>query len=226
MPHIEIERVSKRYGTVVGVEDMSLSVDRGEILGLTGASGSGKTTLLRLITGLETPDTGRISINGTLMSRPGWVYPPWRRGVGMVFQGLALWPHLTVFQNVEFGLAARKINRQERCKRVERALRQMKIERYARRFPHQLSGGERQRVALARALVLEPEILLLDEPLTFLDKKLKAELRQEIYSMVSEKGITTIFVSHDEEDIEGITERIVCLHAGKIGEIRRTNPLR
>ena len=222
MAHIEIEQVSKRYGKVVGVEDVSLQVEHGELLGLTGASGSGKTTLLRLIAGLEMPDTGRITINGTLMSRPGWLYPPWRRGVGMVFQGLALWPHLTVFQNIEFGLSARKIKKKERTQRVERILRQMRIERYARSFPHQLSGGECQRVALARVLVLEPEVLLLDEPLTFLDRELKKQLRQEIHSLVLERGITTLFVSHDEDDLVDIADRIIYLKAGKIEEHRTT----
>jgi ABC-type Fe3+/spermidine/putrescine transport system ATPase subunit len=178
---ITLTVVTKRFGSHVALDGVSLEVPAGMAAVVLGPSGCGKTTLLRIIAGLEVPDSGEVLLSGTTVSSRGRAHvPPHQRGLGFVFQDLALWPHLTVRQNLDFVLGSMALSRAERDRRAQDALALVRIEKLARRFPHQLSGGEQQRVALARALVREPRVLLLDEPLSSLDSELRADLRSEL----------------------------------------------
>ena len=189
---VELRSISKRYGEQTALEDFSLEVRRGEFLTLLGPSGSGKTTILRLVAGFEQPQGGQILING----RDASPLPPYRRNVNTVFQHYALFPHLKVFRNVAFGLEQKKLPSAEIRKRVRAILEMVELPGKEDRYPHQLSGGERQRVALARALVLEPAVLLLDEPLGALDQKLRQQMQVELKRLRERLGITFIFVAH------------------------------
>jgi multiple sugar transport system ATP-binding protein len=209
---LELDRVSKRYGRAVAVDELSLSVDEGELVTILGPSGSGKSTALRLIAGLERPDAGAISIAGSDM---GDVDAP-ERGVSMVFQSFALFPHMTVEQNVGFGLAARKAARGE----IERAVREtaswLGLEELLERRPHELSGGERQRVALARGLVRRPRVLLMDEPLSNLDARLRVQTRAEIRRVQAEAGITMVYVTHDQAEALSLGRRVAVIDKGRL----------
>src|SRR5690349_1921503 len=212
---VSIENVSFGYGRALVLDDVSLAIEPGEYFCFLGPSGSGKTTLLRLIAGFGTPSQGRILIGGKDVTH----LPPWERNLGMVFQSYALWPHMTVAKNVAFGLERRKLPRAEIQRKVQAALERVGLAHLADRRPAQLSGGQQQRVALARTLVIEPAVLLLDEPLSNLDAKLRTEMRVELKRLQRELGITTIYVTHDQEEANAAAGRIAVLDGGKIQQI-------
>jgi len=216
MAGISIERVSKRYGPVAAVRDLSLEVRDREFVTLLGPSGCGKTTLLRLIAGFLTPDEGIIRVDGLTLSSKHAVVPPERRGMGMVFQNYAIWPHKTVYENVAFGLEVRHVRRAEARERVARVLELVNLAGLERRFPSELSGGQQQRVALARSLVVEPKILLLDEPLSNLDAKLRERMRWELKELQRRTGITFVYVTHDQAEAMALSDRIAVLHGGAL----------
>jgi putative spermidine/putrescine transport system ATP-binding protein len=205
----------KRYGAQAAVDGVSLDVARGECIALLGPSGCGKTTTLRLVAGFLAPDSGRIVVGGRAVEHD----PPHRRQVGMVFQNYALFPHLTAAGNVAFGLEMRSIGRAEREARVAEALAMVGLAQLAERYPARMSGGQQQRVALARALVIRPELLLLDEPLSNLDAGLRVEMREEIARLRAAAGITTLFVTHDQEEALALADRVAVMDRGRIVEI-------
>jgi iron(III) transport system ATP-binding protein len=211
---IELVGVSKHYGSACGLDSVSLTLPRGSTTVISGPSGSGKTTLLRLIAGLERPSEGEIHIDGALASKPAWVRPPQERNVGLVFQDAALWPHLTVTQNVAFGLLGQP--RQEIARRVERMLSAMDLTGFEKRYPNQLSGGEARRVAIARTLIVNPRYLLLDEPLIHLQPALKLRLLEGIREQASARDITLLYVSHDLEEGRRLGGRMLKMAGGCI----------
>ncbi len=215
MPFLTIDAVSKHFGSFTAVEGFNIDMDRGEFVSFLGPSGCGKTTTLRMVAGFETPTTGQIFIN----ERDVTYSPPNQRNIGMVFQSYALFPNLTVADNIGFGLKVARRPQTEIRPRVEEMLRLIHMEQFARRYPYQLSGGQQQRVALARALARKPEVLLLDEPLSALDAKIRVELRNEIRAIQRELGITTIYVTHDQEEALSLSDRIVVMSAGRIEQI-------
>ncbi len=212
---VELRNVTKRYGEHAAIENFSLEVRRGEFLTLLGPSGSGKTTILRLVAGFEQPQSGEILIDGMDASP----LPPYRRNVNTVFQNYALFPHLDVFRNVAFGLEAKGLGRDEIRRRVRLLLELVELPGKEDRHPHQLSGGEKQRVALARALVLEPAVLLLDEPLGALDQKLRRQMQVELKRLRARLGITFIFVTHDQEEALVMSDRIAVINRGRLEQI-------
>ena len=215
MASIQLEGVSKFYGDFRAAEDINLEVADGEFIILLGPSGCGKTTTLRMVAGFAEPTAGRISIGGKEVTNR----PPWERSIGLVFQSYALFPHLTVGQNVAFGLEMRKAPKAEISEKVKSALQLVRLDHLAERYPRQLSGGQQQRVALARALAFKPDVLLLDEPLSNLDAKLRTEVRVEIRSLQQRLGITTIMVTHDQEEALTMADRLVVMNEGRIQQI-------
>ena len=215
MAYLELHQVEKRFGSTIAVQDFNLAVDKGEFISLLGPSGCGKTTTLRMIAGFEQPDRGQILLDGTDVTG----IPPNRRGVGMVFQAYALFPNLNVYGNIAFGLEVARRPKQEIQERVQEMLALVRLEGMEERFPYQLSGGQQQRVALARALAIRPRVLLLDEPLSALDAVVRVSLRGEIRRIQSELGITTVYVTHDQEEALSISDRVVVMNAGKIEQI-------
>ena len=209
---VKLEKVGKRYGDLWAVRDITLHIKRGEFYTFLGPSGCGKSTLLRTIAGFVSPDEGTVYLDGAPVNH----IPPWERDVGMVFQNYALWPHLSVFENIAFGLRERKIARAEIQRRVQQALEQVGLQGTERRRPSQLSGGQQQRVALARTLVIQPRALLLDEPLSNLDAKLRAEMRIELLKLQRDLGITTIYVTHDQEEALALSTRIAVMESGRV----------
>jgi len=218
MAFIEIQNLYKRFKNVVAVNRIQLEVNKGEMLTLLGPSGCGKTTTLRCIAGLETPEEGDIVIDGKPMLSEGFVQAS-KRGIGMVFQNYAVWPHMKVFNNVVYGLKIQKISRQSIKEKGQQVLGLVGLEGLEERYPAQLSGGQQQRVALARALVRNPKVLLLDEPLSNLDAKLREELRFEIKSLVRRMGITSVYVTHDQAEAMVISDRIVVMDSGNVVQI-------
>ncbi|MGI9303884.1 MAG: ABC transporter ATP-binding protein [Gammaproteobacteria bacterium] len=214
-PVLEVKGVSKHFGQSLAVNNVSFEVYDGEFLFLIGPSGCGKTTTLRMIGGYETPSSGEIVIRGRTMNR----VPLENRNIGMVFQSYALFPHMTVSGNVEYGLKTRKMPKAERSERVADALKLVELEDFADRYPAQLSGGQRQRVALARVIVYEPDILLLDEPLANLDKRLRDVMRVELKKLQAKIGITTVYVTHDQEEALTMADRIAVMDGGNILQI-------
>jgi putative spermidine/putrescine transport system ATP-binding protein/spermidine/putrescine transport system ATP-binding protein len=212
---VVLSRVRKSFGAVVAVDDVSLSIARGSIVSLLGPSGCGKTTTLRLVAGFERPDAGEVSIRGARVND----VPPYRRDFGMVFQSYALFPHLTVADNVGFGLRMRHVPREERRRLVAEALALVKLEGFADRQPRQLSGGQQQRVALARAIVFKPAVLLLDEPLGALDKMLREEMQVELRQLQQRLAITTVFVTHDQEEALTLSDRVAVMRGGRIEQV-------
>jgi iron(III) transport system ATP-binding protein len=215
MPPLHLERIVKKYGKVKAVDDLSLEVRDGELLTLLGPSGCGKTTVLRCVSGFVKPDSGDIYLGDRKITE----IPPQKRGIGLVFQNYALWPHMTVFQNLAFGLQIKKLPKSTVRQKVERALSLVQLEGFGDRYPRQLSGGQQQRVALSRALVLEPDILLLDEPLSNLDALLREQMRFEIAQIHKQAGITTIYVTHDQTEAMVISDRIAVLEKGRIMQL-------
>ncbi|MDH2348670.1 ABC transporter ATP-binding protein [Bradyrhizobium sp. SSUT77] len=212
---VELRSVSKYYGEVAAVAETSLDVRRGELLCLLGPSGCGKTTTLRIVAGFVEPTSGTVSINGVDMTHQ----PPYRRDTGMVFQSYALFPHMTVAENVAFGLENLKWPREEREKRVEEMLKLVELPHLAKRLPAQLSGGQQQRIALARALAMRPALLLLDEPFSNLDAQLRVRVREELREVVRRVGVTTLFVTHDQEEALTMSDRIAVMNAGQVEQI-------
>lgn len=215
---IKIENLYKRFGHTVAVDHVNLEIKRGEILTLLGPSGCGKTTTLRCIAGLEKPETGDVIIDGKPLFSQGFV-PPSQREIGMVFQNYAIWPHLRVFDNVSYGLKLQKLPRSVIQEKVTEALASVGLSGMEKRYPGQLSGGQQQRVALARALVRHPKVLLLDEPLSNLDAKLRERMRFEIKSLVRRMHITAVYVTHDQGEAMVISDRIAVMEAGKIVQV-------
>ncbi|HEX3950075.1 MAG TPA: polyamine ABC transporter ATP-binding protein [Steroidobacteraceae bacterium] len=211
-PYVEVERISKTFGDFKAVNDVSLKIYKGEIFCLLGASGCGKTTLLRMLGGFETPSAGRILIDGADMTG----VPPYERPVNMMFQSYALFPHMNVEQNVAFGLKQDRLPKNEIQERVATMLDLVKMSQFAKRKPHLLSGGQRQRVALARSLVKRPKLLLLDEPLGALDKKLREHTQFELISLQEELGVTFVVVTHDQEEAMTLASRIGVMDHGEI----------
>ena len=212
---IEAHSVTKRFGEFVAVEDVSMSVPTGSLTALLGPSGSGKSTLLRVISGLEQPDDGRVVIEGNDVTG----LPPQRRGIGFVFQHYAAFKHMTVRRNVAFGLEIRRRPRTEISKRVDELLELVQLTGLAKRYPAQLSGGQRQRMALARALAVEPTVLLLDEPFGALDARVRKELRAWLRRLHEEVHVTTIFVTHDQEEAMEIADQIVLMNQGRVEQV-------
>lgn len=212
MAFLELDGVTRRYGGAVAVDGLSLSLDRGQCLVLLGPSGCGKTTTLNLVAGFLHPDRGAVRLDGQDITG----LPPHRRDMGMVFQDYALFPHMTLRDNVGFGLKMRGLPRAARRARAEAALATVGLADYAGRYPAQLSGGQRQRVALARALAVKPRILLLDEPFGALDRHVREELRGELRRIQRELAITTLFVTHDQEEAIALADRVVILNRGTI----------
>jgi ABC-type Fe3+/spermidine/putrescine transport system ATPase subunit len=212
---IAVQNVTKRFGAMAAANDVTLTVEEGELFTLLGPSGCGKTTLLRLIAGFYAPDTGEIRFDERRVNE----VPPHERGIGMVFQNYALWPHMTVADNVGYGLKLRKVPGADIGQRVQAVLEKVKLGGLDKRYPGQLSGGQQQRVALARALVLNPEILLLDEPLSNLDAKIRIQVRAEIRKLQRELGITTIYVTHDQEEALTLSDRIAVFDKGCLLEV-------
>ncbi|MEN6492462.1 MAG: ABC transporter ATP-binding protein [Rectinema sp.] len=212
MGFIELHEVTKSFGNNTVIKNLSISVEEGKFLSLLGGSGCGKTTTLRLVAGFEVPTSGQILIEGKDVSR----VPPAKRNLGMVFQNYALFPNMTVRKNIAFGLKIAKITKQELHKRVDEMLALIHMESYGDRYPHQLSGGQQQRVALARAIAVRPKALLLDEPLSALDAKIRVQLRDDIRNIQQELGITTIYVTHDQEEAMYISDLIAVMRNGRI----------
>ncbi|MGH8620551.1 MAG: ABC transporter ATP-binding protein [Burkholderiales bacterium] len=212
---VEIEGVSLAYGRTRVLDDVSIAIEPGEFFALLGPSGSGKSTLLRLLAGFLHPQAGAIRVAGEDVTR----VPPWKRDIGMVFQNYALWPHMTAQQNVAFGLEERRLPREEIGRRVAAALDLVGLGDLGARRPGQLSGGQQQRVALARTIAIEPKVLLLDEPLSNLDAKLRVHMRGELLALQRKLGITTIFVTHDQEEALSISDRVAVLDQGVIQQV-------
>ncbi|MCX8195689.1 MAG: ABC transporter ATP-binding protein [Acidilobaceae archaeon] len=215
MAHLELRRITKRFGKVLAVNEVSFSVEKGEILSLLGPSGCGKSTTLRIIAGLLKPDNGSVIFSGRDITD----LPPERRNFGMVFQNYALWPHMTVFDNVAFGLRMRGYGKEEIRRRVKEVLELVKLSGMESRYPSQLSGGQQQRVALARAIAPNPDVVLMDEPLSNLDAKLREELRHELRSLLKSLRITTVYVTHDQSEAMAISDKIAVMNAGRVIQV-------
>ncbi|HSF49068.1 MAG TPA: ABC transporter ATP-binding protein, partial [Burkholderiales bacterium] len=209
---MKLAGIGKSYGEQWVVRDVNLYIGRGEFFTFLGPSGCGKTTLLRIIAGFVFPDEGSVYLDGQPVNH----VPPWQRNVGLVFQNYALWPHMTVFANVAFGLRERKVARSEIERRVMAALQQVDLQGTENRRPSQLSGGQQQRVALARTLVIQPRLLLLDEPLSNLDAKLRIDMRIELLKLQRDLGLTTIYVTHDQEEALALSTHIAVMNSGRI----------
>lgn len=212
---IALHSLQKRYGSAMAVDDVSLSISAGEFISLLGPSGSGKTTTLMMIAGFELPDSGRVLLDEKDITR----LPPHRRELGVIFQNYALFPHMTVAENVAYPLRMRRVAKAEVESQVRRVLDQVHLGALASRRPHQMSGGQQQRVAIARALVFDPPVLLLDEPLGALDKKLREHLRSEIKTLHKEVGKTMIYVTHDQDEALAMSDRVAVMHEGRIRQV-------
>jgi putative spermidine/putrescine transport system ATP-binding protein len=215
MAGLELQGLHKRFGEVVALRRLALAVGSGEFVSLLGPSGCGKTTALRIVAGFEQPDGGRVVVEGKDVTRT----PANRRDMGMVFQAYSLFPNLTAQENVAFGLRVRRVGRAQRSRRAAELLELVGVASAANRYPHQLSGGQQQRVALARALAIEPRVLLLDEPLSALDAKVRVQLRDEIRRIQTRLGITTLYVTHDQEEALSVSDRVAVLSAGQIEQV-------
>lgn len=212
---LKIENIKKSFGTQQVLKGLSFEVKEGEFFFLLGSSGCGKSTLLRIISGLCDPDEGRIFFDGEDVT----TLPAEKRGVGLVFQNYALWPHMTVYDNIAFGLQVRKLKKDEIAKKVAKVLQDVRLEGLEKRYPAELSGGQQQRVALARALVVEPKLVLLDEPLSNLDANLRLEMRSELRRIHRELGLTMIYVTHDQKEALSLADRVALLHEGRLEQL-------
>jgi putrescine transport system ATP-binding protein len=212
---VKIERVTKKFDETVAVDDVSLTINKGEIFALLGGSGSGKSTLLRMLAGFERPTEGRIFLDGQDITD----LPPYERPINMMFQSYALFPHMTVADNIAFGLKQDRMPKEQIDARVAEMLKLVQMSQYAKRKPHQLSGGQRQRVALARSLAKSPKLLLLDEPMGALDKKLRSQMQLELVEIIERVGVTCVMVTHDQEEAMTMAQRIAIMHLGWIAQI-------
>ncbi|WP_421991582.1 ABC transporter ATP-binding protein [Roseococcus sp.] len=219
MLRLTLNGLTKAYGPLTVVDRVDLSLEEGEFVSLLGPSGCGKTTTLRMIAGFVDPTGGSISVDGQTLSAPGAVVPPERRGMSMIFQSYAIWPHMTVAENVGFGLKLRSLPAAEVKRRVGEMLEVVQLSHLAHRYPAELSGGQQQRVALARAVVVKPSVLLLDEPLSNLDANLREEMRFEIRRLHDEFRITTVYVTHDQSEAMATSDRIAVMNAGRIEQV-------
>jgi len=215
MAYLELKNVSKKFTNVAAVENFSLSIEKGKLVSFLGPSGCGKTTTLRMIAGFEQPDSGSITLDGADIT----VVPPNQRDIGMVFQAYALFPNMSVRDNIAFGLEMKHTPKKQIDQRVQEVLEMVRLANTARRYPHQLSGGQQQRIALARALAVQPRVLLLDEPLSALDAEVRVALRAEIRRIQSELAITTVYVTHDQEEALSISDLVVVMNAGVIEQV-------
>jgi spermidine/putrescine transport system ATP-binding protein len=218
---VELRNVTKRFGAYEALKEASFEIRAGEFMTFLGPSGCGKTTCLRLISGFDTPTSGQIFLDGKDLT----FEPPYRRDVNQVFQNYALFPHLTIYENIAFGLRMKKIPPAQIRERVDRVVKMTSLEDFTTRKPAQLSGGQRQRVALARAIVCEPKVLLLDEPLSALDAKLRTQMRVELKQLQKKLGITFIFVTHDQEEALTMSDRVAVLNAGRVEQIGTVNEI-
>ena len=214
---VRLQHITKRFGDTIAVDDVSLDVQPGELLTMLGPSGCGKTTLLRIIAGFVSPSSGDVYIKDDVVTHT----PANRRHTGMVFQSYALFPHMTIFENLAYGLKVRKLARQEISARVQEALVLIRLEGFEGRYPRELSGGQQQRVALARAIIINPDVLLLDEPLSNLDYKLRMAMRTEVKRIQKQTGITAVFVTHDQAEALTMSDRVVVMSKGKVMQIGR-----
>lgn len=219
MNKLSLVDLGKSFGSVSAVSNVSLTLRQGEFVSLLGPSGCGKTTTLRMIAGFMKPSTGRIEVNGQVVSSPSWMVAPEKRGMSMIFQSYAIWPNMTVGENVAFGLKLRKLSAAAVTERVDRILDVVRLRGLKNRYPAELSGGQQQRVALARAIVIEPEVLLLDEPLSNLDANLREEMRSEIRRLHDQYQITTVYVTHDQAEAMVTSDRIVVMNHGRIEQV-------
>src|SRR3954447_18474333 len=219
MSLLVLRNVSRTFGGFKAVDGLNLSLREGELVSLLGPSGCGKTTTLRMIAGFITPSGGTIELDGQVISSPQSSLPPERRGMSMIFQSYAIWPNMTVRENVAFGLKLHKVPPADATKRVDKMLGVVHLNALGDRYPAELSGGQQQRVALARALVVTPSVLLLDEPLSNLDAKLREELRAELRAIQERLRITTLFVTHDQEEALTLSDRIVVMREGHVEQI-------
>ena len=219
MSKLVLEGLGRRFGATVAVSGVSLALEPGEFVSLLGPSGCGKTTTLRMIAGFMAPSEGRISMDGRVISAPERVVPPEKRGMSMIFQSYAIWPNMTVRENVAFGLRLRRLSGDEVRRRTDKMLDVVQLMHLAERYPAELSGGQQQRVALARAIVIEPQVLLLDEPLSNLDANLREEMRAEIRRLHDEFRITTVYVTHDQAEAMVTSDRIVVMNGGRIEQV-------
>ena len=227
MTHIVLRSIEKRFAGFQAIRRLDLEVEQGELMTLLGPSGCGKTTTLRMIAGLELPTAGRIELAGQVVNdaERGLAVPPERRGIGMVFQSYAVWPHMTVARNIDYPLRIRKTPRGELEARLARTLALVQLAGQEQKYPHQLSGGQQQRVALARGLILEPKVMLLDEPLSNLDAKLRRSMRREIRQIQQSLGITMVYVTHDREEAEEISDRMALMIAGRLAQVGRPSEM-
>jgi len=219
MIKLAIRNIGRDFGSVVAVRDFSLEIAPGAFISLLGPSGCGKTTMLRMIAGFIPPSRGTIELNGRLLSSPSASVPPEKRGMSMIFQSYAIWPHMTVAENVAFGLRLRRLPAQDINRRVEEMLAVVRLSNLGTRYPAELSGGQQQRVALARAVIIQPEVLLLDEPLSNLDANLREEMRFEIRRLHDEFKMTTVYVTHDQSEAMVMSDRIVVMNQGTVEQI-------
>jgi putative spermidine/putrescine transport system ATP-binding protein len=215
MSYLSISHVTKQFGDTVVVDDFNLDIEKGEFVSFLGPSGCGKTTTLRMVAGFEIPTSGKILLDGADITDKA----PNQRNVGMIFQSYALFPNMTVAQNIGFGLSVRKESREMTAQRVDEMISLINLEKHATKYPYQLSGGQQQRVSLARALAIHPQVLLLDEPLSALDAKIRVSLRAEIRAIQKKLGITAIFVTHDQEEALSISDRIVVMNMGEMEQV-------
>jgi ABC-type Fe3+/spermidine/putrescine transport system ATPase subunit len=216
MPLLEVDSLSKVFGATRAIDNISFGVEACEILVIVGGSGCGKTTTLRCIAGLEDPTSGTISLDGRVISSAGESVSPEARGIGMVFQSYALWPHMNVYQNVAYGLERKRIPAEKQRELVESVLKQVGLAGFSDRYPATLSGGQQQRVALARSAVVKPKLLLLDEPLSNLDAKLREQMRDELRDMIKMFAMTAIHITHDQAEAMALADQIICMRSGRI----------